>query len=218
VDPLRSSGGYAFYVLRSAGLYRRGRKESRGKGGAGLTPAPSSADLHRPSLHHAGGGLRPHRLRAHHQQGAGRRRSRRHRARTKEHAKIGRRKKAMAPLFTFGDVAEARPATRSGLHVQVRHRTDDGAVAKTLGQEATSRWWTTQMAGGHKTLSRRRSEKPDAVGESIARRRRADDPTSRTEPGSRSATRRLSMRSHASPCMRCQRRECTHANEMLASC
>jgi hypothetical protein len=47
---------------------------------------------------------------------------------------------------------------------------------------------------------------------------RADDPTSPTVPGGRSATRRLGMRSHASPCMRCQTRECTHANEMLASC
>jgi hypothetical protein len=46
----------------------------------------------------------------------------------------------------------------------------------------------------------------------------ADDSTSRTVPRGRSATRRLGMRSHASPCMRCQRRECTHANEMLASC
>jgi hypothetical protein len=40
-------------------------------------PAPSSADLHRPSLHHAGGGLCPHHLRAHYQQGAGRQRWRR---------------------------------------------------------------------------------------------------------------------------------------------
>jgi hypothetical protein len=36
---------------------------------------------------------------------------------------------------------------------------------------------------------------------------RADDPTSRAVPGDRYATRRLGMRSHASPCMRCQRRE-----------
>jgi hypothetical protein len=77
-------------------------------------------------------------------------------------------------------MTEARPATRPALHVQVRHRTDDGAGTgsdvKTAGD--------TVMAGCRKTPSRRRSEKPHGAGESNARRRRADDPRSRTEPGS----------------------------------
>jgi hypothetical protein len=84
---------------------RRGRKESRGGGRAEeVTPAPSSADLHRLSLHHAGGSPRPRRPRARHTPST----------RSWELATVsapgrdqgtrqeGSRKKAMAPMFVFG--------------------------------------------------------------------------------------------------------------------